>query len=143
MTAKDDLHILESCRAIRTHGALAKGEYPGGYYPAYVRDAADQVGIGTLCAAVVNACDAEWAHRLLCLCHVTSAQREALLEVIELDGTAADMWGILFTHQKRLSAWRFERFSRRLIMSADRTLIGCAMQYVPAFRMLLSSQPST
>jgi hypothetical protein len=137
MTAKDDLHLLERCGAIRTHGALAKGEYPGGYYPAYVRDAADEVGIGTLCATVVNACDAEWAHRLLCLCDVDSVDSLRLLDIIEDHGSAGDWWGVLFTHGPRMHPGRFERFAFRLIKSGNCSLIECAAQYVTGFRSQL------
>lgn len=137
MAIEEDLHILEHCGAINTHGALAKREYASGYYPAYVRDAEREVGLDRLVAAVKAALDAEWAHRLLCLCDVDSVDSLRLLDIIEDHGSAGDWWGVLFTHGQRMHPGRFERFAVRLITSGNCSLIECAAQYVTGFRSQL------
>lgn len=136
----DDAALLEACGAHSTRDRLKSGTYANGYYPGYIRDALEEVGCERLFAAVLSVHDAEWAHRVLCLCDPDAEYADMFIAVIREYGRAREFWAVLFTHGRSMPRQEFERIGRLLIETGDKHMIYCATAHVPGFRTFRSVQ---
>ncbi len=135
----DDVALLETCGAHTTRDHLKSGAYATGYYPAYIRDALQEIGRERLFAAVLASHDAKWAHRMLCLCDPDRGYTDRFIAIIHDFGWASDFWAVLFTHGRSMPCKEFERFAQLLVETGDQQMIYCAAAHVPGFKTFRSA----
>ena len=131
MARHGSLEILWSAGARGTQNKWEQGLYAGGYYPAPLTDAVQEVGCEAIFSEVSRCADHVWAYRMLILTPcLTAIHREKLWNILENAKDGDSAWGTLFVFGASMDNERRRIFVHRLAGSGDKYAIGAALQYV-------------